>query len=62
MTRADKSEELLQLSCSHTISKHAFKYICVYSQVDFIMECGEDNKCFSNLQFTAELENLTRQV
>ncbi|RUS81409.1 hypothetical protein EGW08_010847 [Elysia chlorotica] len=28
--------------------------------VQFVMECGDDNECFSNLQFTAELVNLTR--
>ncbi|GFO13458.1 integrin alpha-6, partial [Plakobranchus ocellatus] len=30
--------------------------------VDFIMECGDDNKCYSNLQFTAEIVNLTRNA
>ncbi|BFY97498.1 hypothetical protein BsWGS_00539 [Bradybaena similaris] len=28
----------------------------------FVMECGDDNKCFSNLQFTAELKNLTKNA
>ncbi|CAG5134758.1 unnamed protein product, partial [Candidula unifasciata] len=29
---------------------------------EFVMECGDDNKCFSNLQFTAELKDLKKNA
>ncbi|CAL1533682.1 unnamed protein product [Lymnaea stagnalis] len=29
-------------------------------EAEFVMECGEDNKCSSNLQFNAELKDLTK--